>query len=80
MPKAKIKKEHLDTQVGYNNSGLPFRFRDDWDVLAEEALRTNDPSLLNLFEQPMPTIKQLKEEAGEKFLEANPAPVVEPKK
>lgn len=70
--KAKVKSEFKHVQIGFNNSGVPLGLRDDLDLLAAEAVRTNDPYLLNLFEV-LPSEEEAKENAGEKFLKDNPA-------
>lgn len=73
MPKIKIKEEFKMAQVGFNGSGLPLGLRDDLHVLAQLAIESKDQSLLNMFET-LPSLEDCKEEAGEKFLEANPEP------
>jgi len=69
MAAAKIKKEHKDRVVGFNNSVQPLGERDDLDKLAEIAVRSKDQSLLDLFES-VPTLKELDKAKTAKFLEA----------
>lgn len=75
MKKATIKQEHLDTQIGFNGSGVPLRFRtqEDINALARLALGGQDAYLLSLFDT-LPTEEELRENAGASFLESNPAP------
>lgn len=72
--KAKVKSEFKHVQIGFNNSGVPLGLRDDLDLLAAEAIRTQDPYLLGLFEV-LPSEEEAKENAGEKFLKENPVEV-----
>ncbi len=64
----RIKKEHHHVQVGFNGSGLPLGMREDLHVLAQIAKDGNDAYLLSLFEE-IPTDEDLREGAGEKFIE-----------
>ena len=64
----KIKEQYKDTVVGFNNSTTPLGYRDDLDKLAEIAIQSNDPSLLELFEE-IPSLEKLYEEKGKKLIE-----------
>ncbi|MDN5578728.1 MAG: hypothetical protein L0G11_05195 [Chryseobacterium sp.] len=64
----KIKTEFLDTVIGFNNSALPLGKRKDLHILAQMAKTSNDPSLLNLFEE-LPAQKELNQIKEEKLLE-----------
>lgn len=74
MKGLKIKPEFLDTQIGFNGSGLPLGIRKDLHVIAKTAIESGDKSLLNLFEE-VPTLDQIKEYEGQQFLAENPDPV-----
>jgi hypothetical protein len=67
MKGLKIKMEFAETQIGFNNSGLPLGLRNDIHILAKTAIESNDQSLLNLFEE-LPTAEAIKEYGGELFL------------
>lgn len=64
----KIKEEHKDRVVGFNGSGLPLGQRTDLKVLAEIAIKSNDKSLLELFEE-LPTLEVVEELKSKDFLE-----------
>lgn len=64
----KIKDEHKDRVVGFNGSGLPLGQRTDLKVLAEIAIKSNDKSLLELFEE-LPTLEVVEELKSKDFLE-----------
>ena len=64
----KIKEQYKDKVVGFNNSTTPLGYRDDLDKLAEIAVQSNDPSLLELFEE-IPSLEKLYEEKGKKLIE-----------
>lgn len=64
----KIKEQYKDKVVGFNNSTTPLGYRDDLDKLAEIAIQSNDPSLLELFEE-IPSLEKLYEEKGKKLIE-----------
>ena len=64
----KIKEQYKDKVVGFNNSTTPLGYRDDLDKLAEIAIQSNDPSLLELFEE-IPSLEKLIEEKGKKLIE-----------
>ena len=64
----KIKEQYKDKVVGFNNSTTPLGYRDDLDKLAEIAIQSNDPSLLELFEE-IPSLETLYEEKGKKLIE-----------
>ena len=64
----KIKSKFKDRVVGFNNSALPLGEREDLDVLADIAVRSGDPSLLEVFEK-VPTTKDLEAHKSAKFLE-----------
>ena len=57
----KIKKNFQNTVIAYNNSGIPLKGRSEDDItdLAIMAVESNDPSLINLFEDKLPSIKDL---------------------
>ena len=64
----KIKEQYKDKVVGFNNSTIPLGYRDDLDKLAEISIQSNDPSLLELFEE-IPSLEKLYEEKGKKLIE-----------
>lgn len=64
----KIKEQYKNKVVGFNNSTTPLGYRDDLDKLAEIAIQSNDPSLLELFEE-IPSLEKLYEEKGKKLIE-----------
>lgn len=64
----KIKEQYKDKVVGFNNSTTPLGYRHDLDKLAEIAIQSNDPSLLELFEE-IPSLEKLYEEKGKKLIE-----------
>ena len=64
----KIKEQYKDKVVGFNNSTTPLGYRDDLDKLAEISIQSNDPSLLELFEE-IPSLEKLDEENGKKLIE-----------
>ena len=64
----KIKEQYKDKVVGFNNSTTPLGYRDDLDKLAEISIQSNDPSLLELFEE-IPSLEKLYEEKGKKLIE-----------
>ena len=64
----KIKEQYKVKVVGFNNSTTPLGYRDDLDKLAEIAIQSNDPSLLELFEE-IPSLEKLYEEKGKKLIE-----------
>lgn len=66
--KLRIKKEYFETRIGYNGSGLPLGCRDDHEVLAEIAIKTNDTRLLGLFEE-IPSKEKIKEMKGTSFVQ-----------
>lgn len=59
MEKATIKEEFKTTVIGFGNSGLPLGERDDLNDLALIAHESQDPSLLNLFDN-LPAHDELK--------------------
>ena len=63
----KIKEQYKDKVVGFNNSTTPLGYRDDLDKLAEISIQSNDPSLLELFEE-IPSLEKLYEEKGKKLI------------
>jgi hypothetical protein len=73
----KIKEEHKTRVVAFNNSGLPLGKRKDLDVLAEIALRSEDPTLINLFED-LPTLETFVKNKSKELVEKNEK--IEPKK
>lgn len=64
----KIKEQYKDKVIGFNNSTTPLGYRDDLDKLAEISIQSNDPSLLELFEE-IPSLEKLYEEKGKKLIE-----------
>jgi hypothetical protein len=62
MAKAKIKQEFLGVVIGYNGSALPLGKRTDIDELAIIAQKSQDPSLLKLFEEELPDAEVLIQE------------------
>jgi hypothetical protein len=65
----KVKDEHKSTVVAFGNSGLPLGQRDDLIDLAIIAQRSQDPSLLCLFDD-LPTLEQLQKQKIEPLLPA----------
>lgn len=64
----KLKDEHKDRVIGFNGSGLPLGQRNDLKELAEIAVKSNDKSLLELFEE-LPTIAEIEKSKSKDFLE-----------
>jgi hypothetical protein len=64
----RVKDEHKDRVIGFNGSGLPLGQRNDLEVLAEIALKSNDKSLLDLFEK-LPNIAEIEKSKSKDFLE-----------
>ena len=58
MPSIKIKKQSETAIVAFGNSGLPLSERDDLLDLAIIARQSQDPTLLNHFEE-LPPLDQL---------------------
>ncbi|SFW15874.1 hypothetical protein SAMN05661012_00318 [Chitinophaga sancti] len=58
MPSIKIKKQSESAIVAFGNSGLPLSQRDDLLDLAIIARQSQDPTLLNHFEE-LPPLDQL---------------------
>lgn len=58
MALSKIKDQYASTVVAFGNSGLPLGQRDDIDDLAIMAHRSQDPTLLELFET-LPSLDEL---------------------
>ena len=63
----KIKKEHKDRVIGFNNSVRPLGDRNDLLVLAEMAVKSGNKNLLDLFEN-VPTQKQIDIAKSQKFI------------
>ena len=63
-----IKEKYKKKVVGYNGSTTPLGERNDINILAEIALSSNDPSLLELFEE-IPTVEELRNKKGKKLIE-----------
>lgn len=63
MALAKIKEQYGATVVAFGNSGLPLGQRDDIDDLAIMAQRSQDPTLIQLFEELPPLDELLKNKA-----------------
>lgn len=74
MPsKAKLKAEHKTTFVAFNGGGSTLLGdRDDLDKLAIMAIQSGDKSLLNLFEQPLPSLDELKKSDVDDQLKKGP--------
>lgn len=74
-PLSKIKAEHKDsTKVVFGGRGKQkLGERDDIDDLAISALRSGNRNLLNLFEQPMPTLEALQKKSTDAKLATLPA-------
>lgn len=64
---SKIKKEFELVKVGFNGSAKPLKDREDLDVLAEMALRSNSKSLLKMFEK-IPTLEELLNEKAKEIV------------
>ncbi len=58
MALSKIKEQYATTVVAFGNSGLPLGQRDDIDELAIMAHRSQDPTLIRLFEE-LPSLDDL---------------------
>ncbi|MFB6453713.1 hypothetical protein ACE38W_00455 [Chitinophaga sp. Hz27] len=63
----KINKQFKATVIAYGNSGLPLGQREDLDDLAIIALRSQDPTLLRLFDN-LPSLEVLLKQKTEKAL------------
>lgn len=65
MALATIKQEFLNKRVAFNNGAAPLHKREDIDDLAIIAQESQDPTLLQLFEQlpPLAVLKKNKTEA-----------------
>jgi hypothetical protein len=73
MPQAKIKEEFKTTFIAFGGRGyLELGQRDDIDQLAIMAIESQDNSLLQFFEQPMPSVDQLKKAKTDAELLQNP--------
>lgn len=73
MALAKIKQEHKDTFIAFGGGGaLTLGQRTDIDRLAVIALESGDKSLLELFEQPMPSLQELKKQQTDADLKKSP--------
>jgi hypothetical protein len=71
MPQAKIKEEFKTTFIAFGGRGyLELGQRDDTDDLAIMALESGSQQLLQVFEQPMPTVEELKKAKTDKELKA----------
>jgi hypothetical protein len=71
MPQAKIREEFKTTFIAFNGRGyLELGQRDDIDDLAITALESGNKSLLQVFEQPMPTLAALKKNKTDEELKA----------
>lgn len=68
MQNLKVKTEFLGTVIGFNNSALPLGKRNDLHILADMAVKSQDPKLLNLFEE-LPTKSSVNEAKEAKILE-----------
>jgi hypothetical protein len=80
MPQAKIKEEFITTFIAFNGRGyLELGQRDDTDDLAITALESGNKNLLQVFEQPMPTLAALKKNKTDAELKAFVPVAVEPK-
>jgi hypothetical protein len=57
----KVKDQYLATVIAFGKSGqaLSKRSQDELQDLAIMALRSNNPSLLRLFEEPLPSLEEL---------------------
>lgn len=64
----KIKEQYRDKVVGFNKLTASLGERKDLEKLADIALRSNDKSLLELFEE-LPTLEKLNEKKGKKLIE-----------
>ena len=64
----RLKEEHKDRVIGFNGSGLPLGQRNDLKDLAEIAVKSNDKSLLELFEE-LPTLAEIEKSKSKDFLE-----------
>ena len=79
MSKYQINKEALKAQVavGFNNSADILNNREpEWDILAEIAVYSQDPTLIKLFES-LPTIEEWDKLKAAGFVakQSDPAPV-----
>lgn len=68
MGEIKIKSEFLNRVIGFNNSALPLGKRDDIHILADLANKSQDVSLLKLFET-VPDSESVAQEIENKILE-----------
>lgn len=66
----KIKDKYKSTAIGYNGSALPLGMRDinSLVALAEIAHNSNSQILINYFEE-MPSLEEIKEYKGKKFVQ-----------
>ncbi|GAB0154763.1 hypothetical protein CHRYSEOSP005_00230 [Chryseobacterium sp. Alg-005] len=62
-----IKSKYKNKVVGFNGSATPLGERDDLDILAEIAVRSQDPTLLVLFSK-VPTEEDIKKYKAKNFL------------
>ncbi len=77
MVQLKIKEEHKDAKVGFNNSGAPLGKRSQKDLIDLAIMgHKHNPRFKDFFET-LPTLEQLQEAKGEEFNAkvASPTPV-----
>lgn len=68
MKAPKIKSEYKKKVVGFNNSATPLGSRKDLIVLAEMALTSGNPNLINLFEE-LPTLEEIQAKKAKDLVE-----------
>jgi hypothetical protein len=75
--KAKLKAEHKDKMVVFGGGGRKtLGERDDLDKLAIIGLESGDRTILDLFEEPIPSLEELKKDQTDAQLKEAPAPQV----
>jgi hypothetical protein len=82
MPKSKIKKEFGDQHVAFGKGGRGLKLgqRTDIDKLAIIALQSGNRHLLDMFEQPMPSLDELLKDETDAQLKTKPATTTAPVK
>jgi hypothetical protein len=72
--KAKLKAEHKDKMVVFGGGGRKtLGERDDLDKLAIIGLESGDRTILDLFEEPIPSLEELKKDQTDAQLKEAPA-------
>jgi hypothetical protein len=74
--KAKLKAEHKDKMVAFGGGGRKtLGERDDLDKLAIIGLESGDRTILDLFEEPIPSLEELKKDQTDAQLKEAPAQI-----